>query len=971
MSKKLVHLSVLLLILGLALVPCVQAADPSLVGWWKMDDGSGTTAVDSSGNGNHATFTGTIAWVPGKIGGGVHLDGATSYADIAADPSLVVMNRGGFTFLAWINTDALDGAHQYVFQQGDGNGTGRSWLFLFTDAEIRTFVGGGPTQSGVFAEAQEWYHAGFVVTEQGATDSIQMYVNGQPAGAAGQRGMEDCEGAYFIGRHKNFAAGSVWTGVLDELRMYNRALTTEEVQVAMLGIPPELAADPVPADGQTDVPRDATLAWTAGEFAATHDVYLGTNPDDVNSADRANPLGVLLSQGQTATNVAAGRLEFGQTYYWRVDEVNGAPDNTIYPGNVWSFATELLAYPIENVTATANGTPDPGVGPENLVNGSGLNADDQHSIQSSDMWVATPSPDEPLTLAFAFDGVYKLHQMLVWNYNVQFEMLLGFGVKNATIEYSADGAEWINLGNVELAQATAEEMYTANTTIDFGGVAAQYVRLTVIDSYGVMGKSGLSEVRFLSIPVHAAEPQPAVGATDVSANAGLAWRAGREAAVHDVYLGTDPNALELIDSVADSTVDPGPLALAATYYWRIDEVNEAEAISTWAGQVWSFATEAFIVVEDFESYDDDANRIYDTWLDGWVNDTGSTVGYLEEPFAERTIVRSGAQSMPLFYDNAAGVAVSEAEASFDVSQNWSTNGIQSLALSIHGDATNNGGQLYLKINSTKVMYSGLGDVLQRAQWVPWIIDLATTGANLSNVTSLTLGIEGAGSSGVLYVDDIRLYAQAAETIEPVVPAADDPNLVAYYEFEGNTSDSTGNYPGDVVGEPGYATGKVGQAIKLDAIVDYVVHPFDQEEVWPAFSVSLWAQTDSLGQPQYSSLFNNNSSSADFQIDTDGTDPGNYHYRGSSSSVIGPVTTDWVHLAVSCDGTTTALYYNGLFVTTLNAADTRFGQIAVGVNRAVDNQFAGLIDEVRLYNRALSDAEVAGLAGLSGTVVRPF
>jgi hypothetical protein len=269
------------------------------------------------------------------------------------------------------------------------------------------------------------------------------------------------------------------------------------------------------------------------------------------------------------------------------------------------------------------------------------------------------------------------------------------------------------------------------------------------------------------------------------------------------------------------------------------------------------------------------------------------------------------------------------------------------------------------------MYSGVADVLQRPQWVPWIVDLAATGANLSNVTSLTLGIEGTGSSGLIFVDDIRLYPQAAELVEPVLPPAGDPNLAAYYEFEGNTDDSTGNYPGDVVGEPGYVAGKVGQAIELDAIVDYVVHPFDQEEVWPAYSVSLWARTDALGQPQYSSLFNNNGSSADFQIDVDGGDPGNYHYRGTNSAVLGPVTTEWVHLAVSCDGATTDLYYNGLLVTTLNVADTRFGQITVGVNRAVDNQFTGLIDEVRLYNRALSDAEVAGLADLSEAIVRPF
>lgn len=971
MCRKLMCLFLLAPVLGLALANLSAAADPSLVGWWKLDDGAGSIAADSSGNGNDATLNGTVEWVEGQIAGGLHLDGSTAYGEIAATPSLIVMNQGGFTFMTWFKTDALDGGHQYAFQQGDGNGPGRSWLFVFSDAEIRTFVGGGPTGSGVFAEAEEWYHAGFVVTEEGATDSIQMYVNGEPAGDPGQRGMEDCEGGYFIGSHKNMAAASRWTGILDDLRLYNRALTQEEVQTAMLGIPPELATEPIPANEQTDVPRDAALAWTPGEFAATHDVYLGTAFDDVNDADRANPLGVLVSQDQTATAFDPDRFEFGQTYYWRVDEVNDAPDNTIFKGDVWSFTTELLAYAIENVTATANGTSEEGMGPENTVNDSGLGADDQHSVESGDMWAATPSGDEPLAIQFAFDRVHKLHQMLVWNYNVAFEPLLGFGVKNATVEYSPDGAEWTVLGDMELAQATATETYTANTTIDFDGVAAQYVRLTVNSGFGTMGKFGLSEVRFLSIPVHAGEPQPAAGATDVSVSASLGWKAGREATTHDVYLSTDPNALALVDAVADSTIDPGALGLGTTYYWRVDEVNEAEAISVWQGETWSFATEEFIVVDDFESYDDEENLIYEMWIDGWINETGSTVGYLEAPFAEQSTVHGGGQSMPLFYDNSGGLTVSEADLTFEGPQNWSGNGIQSLSLFVHGDAANSSGQLYLKINDTKVAYTDLADVLQRVQWVPWTIDLAATGANLASVTGLTVGIEGAGASGVVYVDDIRLYPQAVEWIEPVLPPEDDPNLAAHYEFEGNASDSTGNYPGEVVGEPGYAAGRTGQAIVLDGIVDYVAYAFEQEEVWSAYSVSLWVRTDTLAQPQYSGLLNNNSSSADFQIDTDGGDPGNYRYWGTSGTVLGPVGSEWVHLAVSCDGATTDTYYNGLLVTTLNVADTRFGQIAIGVNRAADNQFGGAIDDVRLYNRALSDAEVAGLAGLAEPIVRPF
>ena len=304
--------------------------------------------------------------------------------------------------------------------------------------------------------------------------------------------------------------------------------------------------------------------------------------------------------------------------------------------------------------------------------------------------------------------------MLVWNYNVQFELLLGFGVQNATVEYSEDGINWTVLGDMDLAQATASADYAYNTTIDFGGVPVKYVKLTVNSAFGTRGQYGLSEVRFLSIPVQPDEPEPADGAVDVSVAVALSWAAGREAAAHEVYLGTDPNALPLTETVAAAIYEPGALDLAATYYWQIVEVNEAEAISAWPGAVWSFSTEAYVVVDDFEGYNDEDNVIYESWIDGWVNGTGSTVGYLSEPFAETTTVHSGSQAMPLFYDN---FDVATSEANLDLSQNWTTSGIQSLTLYFYGAGDNSSAQLYVLINGTRVDYDGSPDDLAKGVWM--------------------------------------------------------------------------------------------------------------------------------------------------------------------------------------------------------------------------------------------------------------
>ena len=452
----------------------------------------------------------------------------------------------------------------------------------------------------------------------------------------------------------------------------------------------DLAGNPDPADGDVDVPCDATLTWAPGESAIAHDVYLGTDLDDVNLAGRADQLDVLVSQGQDANAYdPAAMLEFGQMYHWRVDEIGAPPDNTIVKGPVWTFTTELPAYPVEAITVTTNATSQGEQGPANTINGSGLDGSDRHSKEPDDMWLGVPADGEPLWLQYEFDRVYKLTEMWVWNYNVLFELALGFGLKDVTVEYSIDGTEWLALGDYELAQAPAAEPYAHNTTVDFGGNAAKYVRLVINSNWGALPQYGLSEVRFLYIPTYAREPEPSTGQIDLSPDVLLSWRAGREAVSHEVCLSTDVNAVwdgtALVATVSETTYDPGPLDFGSTYYWKIVEVNEAEATPSWAGDIWNFVVQEYAVVDGFEDYDDADNRIFNTWLDGWINETGSTVGYIEAPFAEQKITYGGSQSMPLQYNNADSPWYSEAGRTFATPQNWAANGADTLLVHFRGN----------------------------------------------------------------------------------------------------------------------------------------------------------------------------------------------------------------------------------------------------------------------------------------------
>jgi hypothetical protein len=626
------------------------------------------------------------------------------------------------------------------------------------------------------------------------------------------------------------------------------------------------AHNPSPSDGQTDVLRDGVLSWRPGVYAAAHDVYLGTTLEDVNDASRANPLDVLAKQAHDANSFDPGRLEFGTTYYWRVDEVNGTPDNTIFKGSIWSFTVEPVSYEVTGVTATASGSGQASTGPEKTVDGSGLNANGEHGTTVEDGWVSAKG--DPQWIQYELPDVCKLDKMLVWNSNQTLEELFGFGAKDVTIEYSPDGAAWTELGTFEFAQAPGAPDYTANTTVDFAGVVARFVKLTINSNWGgIFQQYGLSEVRFYSIPVLAREPKPAPDSTDVHPQVALSWRAGREAASHELSIDTDPNA------VADGAVAPVTLTqpaydfaadLGQTYYWKVVEVNQAEDPTSWASDVWSFSTADYVVVDDFESYTNESpKRVFQTWIDGAGfsaddsfpngnpgNGSGSYAGYDPQlgDIMETAIIHGGGQSMPLYYGNDAAPRYSEAIRTFDPPQDWTKHGVTTLVLYFYGDLANSGAPVYLKINGTKVLYNNGAASTTTPLWKQWNIDLASVpAADIKNVTTLTIGV-GDGSadgSGTILIDDIQLYRVAppapteqlwieAESATPTVPVpwviTDEPLASGgkYITTPSTTTGSTDNPP--TTGVATYSFTVAGGAYRLWLRLGPLVG-YDNDSLW--------------------------------------------------------------------------------------------------------------------------------------------
>ena len=790
-------------------------------------------------------------------------------------------------------------------------------------------------------------------------------------------GMPSDNTAYYINYEFTAVAGEDLVITLSQ-DLLNQSwhlygLTNQEVAT-------QSASSPNPADEATDVSRDSDLSWSPGTSAATHNVYVGASFEEVDAAT------VPTASGLDVPSFDPGRLELGTTYFWRVDEVNGAPDYTVFKGDIWSFTVEPVGYPISDITATVVGNPDAETGLENIINGSGLNENDEHSVDSDDMWSASLS--EPLQVQFAFDQVYALYQMQVWNYNVELENMLGFGAKDVTIEYSIDGAEWTLLDEVELAQAPGAATCTAGTLVDFDNAQAQYVRLTINSAWGVYSSVGLSEVRLMYNPLSARVPAPASGVTGVMPDSTLSWRAGRQADLHNVYLGTDEQAVidgtASMETVSESSYDAA-LDLNQTYYWRVDEVNDLEDPAVWTGDVWTVSTTESILIEDFEDFDDAENLIYATWIDGWDNGTGATVGYFETPFAETTLAYSGGQSMPLSYENTGGTTISQADRTFEGSLDWSAYGIKSLSLQFFGDPANTTGQLFVEINGSKVTYDGDASDLQIAAWMPWMIDL--TGRNVQSVKTLSIGVEGSGASGLVLIDAIRVYPYEGTLIESVEPS--DEGLVAYYPLDGDATDVVGGHDGTITGTPDFVAGFDGQAIDIAAnagVAQEIIVGYAEDLALNSFTVAAWINVKDLDSAR-GILGTRFISDNTFDLKVEGTRVHGDIGDGSAwintsvdiDAAHGGVVSlgDWHHVACAIDAEagTADLYLDGVLCATITFSGTPLlmksdQELHLG-NSSGTEYMNGMIDEVRIYNRALSAGEVAGLVGRPGPFYLPF
>ncbi len=705
MCRRMVYLVCFVLVSSLALTTVAKA---DLIGWWLLDEGSGTTVADVSGAGHGGVFAeGDPEWVDGRSGKALKFDGSNK-VEIPDHEDFHLREAVSMGLWAQPESDQPEygkffckqksGEYPYALQFSSSQ-TIRATVDAsarFDSPAIPNFVG-------------EWAHLCF--TYDGA--ALILYKDGEEATrieASGELQQNDL--SLSIGGR--LSSGQNFIGIIDDVRLYNHALTAEEVKASMVGpggFP--YAMGPDPGNGALYADTWVNLSWSAGDSAVSHDVYLSDDFDNVNDG-AADAFG----GNQLTTDFLVGFPGFpypegmvpGTTYYWRIDEVNEADPNSPWRGDVWSFSVPpKTAY-----------FPDPTDGAEFV------------------------DPDATLS----------------WT--------PGFGAKLHTV-YVGDSFEDVNNAAGGSPRGTAT--YTPASPLE-----AEKVYYWRVDEFDIL-ETHKGNIWTFTTPGAVGNPQPANGAVDVQILTTLGWTPADSANSSDLYFGSDADAVKNATTASPEYVgnkalgsenhDPGKLALGASYNWRVDAVYPDKTVK---GLLWSFATADFISVDDFEAYNDvelpdpNSNIIFNSWIDGFGTTTnGALVGNDFPPYTEQSTVHGGAQSMPYFYDN--NLKTSEATLTLVSPKDWTEQGVTKLSLWFRCDSDNAADRMFVALNGTSVVYHDDASATQIAGWNEWVIDLTEfAGVDLTNVNTITIGFGTrnpgapgtAGGTGTMYFDDIRL-----------------------------------------------------------------------------------------------------------------------------------------------------------------------------------------------------------------------
>lgn len=512
------------------------SAPVGLVAAYAFDEGTGTTTADVSGNGITGTIVGATWTTQGKYSKALSFNGTTSYVDLGNPAALQL--TGSMTWSAWINAAANPADDGQIIAKSDNNS---GWQFKTSpDTGPHTF--GVAVSSSTTARTQRystlvrslntWYHVAGVYNA--ASQTLDIYVNGvlNNGTLLGTVPASQINSSVNVNIGRR-TGGYYFNGIIDEVRIYNRALSQAEIQADMntpLGAPPAPPAAPVlatPANGATGIASNPTLTWNASSDATSYRVQVSTDGSFATTVvDQSNV---------TATSYALSNLAANTTYYWRVNATNAGATGAY--STVWNFTT-----------------------------------------------AAPPPPPPPPVLATPVDGATGISTSptLAWN--------VSSGATSYRVQVSVDPAfatTIVDQSNVSATSLAITGLLPSTT---------YYWHVNATNSSGTSAYSTTAGFTTSAPPPPPAPPvlsTPANNATGVTSNPTLVWNASAGATSYRVQVSVDPAFTTTV--VDQSNVSATSLAVSGlisntAYYWHVNATNTSGTSAYSA--TWNFTTSA-------------------------------------------------------------------------------------------------------------------------------------------------------------------------------------------------------------------------------------------------------------------------------------------------------------------------------------------------------------------------------------------
>jgi len=672
------------------------------------------------------------------------------------------------------------------------------------------------------------------------------------------------------------------------------------------------ASNPNPADGAVDADT-ATLEWGAGPTAVSHKVYLSTDAT-IDESD-------FLAEGPLALQFAD--LAPGADYYWRVDEVDA--DGAVIEGIVWSFST----LPIEAHF------PGPEDGAKDVALDTKLN------------WTA------------------------------------GKGAVMHDVYFGTDEAA------VAASDPSTFQGKLMDASFDPGPLEPFTSYYWKVDEFAIIVTNAGPVWSFNSFdPDKASEPVPANGAADVDSMPLLSWMAGETAFQHEVYFGTDADLV----AAGDASVSQGQLTEASfapaealdrgiTYYWKVDVSTGAARDSVLhLGNLWSFTVVDRNTTNWAATVAGDSPAYLDTFVEDGLYDIGALSGDITYEFVVRSNPDETEASMCLigrrqFGDTQVGLK-------YEQWNNTGTYGATTFGVMDfdYGVPTAPGEYTVLAFVSSE-------DAGTTTLYVNGVQEGSIASAiTLSGLVGIGYGAQGEDGTGAFDDFDGAIFGVAiydtALSDDVIAKHSDsyftpiaitDPDLLIYYDFESGEGTTVLDRSGHgnhslFMGNPEWATGIFGGCVAIDiADLDYIQTVAPLNIVSNTVTITGWVKHDELPAGWSGILTHRGTTPGCLGLQHDGTELrymwGADVYWSFSSGLPLP-NGEWYFAALAISPDQGKFYLNGIEQTATNVAPhepTNFDSlIRVGRDHNDDRIMTSLIDEVRFYNRTLTDVDIQRL-----------